>query len=102
MSKFQQVNANPPVLEVKVGANEVIFTTVASMCDNVHYMKFKRQPGGEFKMNCFSDHCSHSYNNFGFKIPQFEMEWLADEGNWPTVIKQINSGYQRIMEVKSR
>lgn len=98
MSKFQQVNANPPVLEVKVGANEVIFTTVASMCDNVHYMKFKRPVGGEFKMSC----SGHSYNNFGFKIPQFEMEWLADEGNWPTVIKQINSGYQRIMEVKSR
>ena len=77
---------------------EVIFHTVASMCDNKHLFKFKKDASGEFKLSC----CGFAYSNFGIENHKYELEWAADEGNFFDVIKMINSGFQVVEEVKSR
>jgi hypothetical protein len=51
MSKYLELRANPPKLTIKEGAREVIFKTVASMCDNIHYITFKKNEEGDFKMS---------------------------------------------------
>ena len=77
---------------------EVIFHTVASMCDNKHMFKFKKDASGEFKLSCNG----FAYSNFGIKGDKYELEWAADEGDFFDVIKMINSGYQLVEKVVSR
>ena len=77
---------------------EVIFHTVASMCDNKHLFKFKKDANGEFKLSCNG----FAYSNFGIKGDKYELEWAADEGDFFDVIKMINSGYQLVEKVVSR
>ena len=77
---------------------EVIFHTVASMCDNKHLFKFKKDASGEFKLSC----CGFAYSNFGIENHKYELEWAADKGDFFSIIKMINSGFQVVEEVKSR
>ena len=77
---------------------EVIFHTVASMCDNKHLFKFKKDASGEFKLSCNG----FAYSNFGIKGNKYELEWAADEGDFFDVIQMINSGYQLVEKVVSR
>ena len=49
MSKYQELLQNPPRLTVKKEAREVIIKTVSCMCDNVHYLKLKKNSEGDFK-----------------------------------------------------
>ena len=77
---------------------EVIFHTVASMCDNKHMFKFKKDASGEFKLSCNG----FAYSNFGIKGDKYELEWAADEGDFFDVIQMINSGYQVVEKVVSR
>tara|TARA_R100000315_G_C5134658_1_gene76941 strand:- start:47 stop:367 length:321 start_codon:yes stop_codon:yes gene_type:complete len=77
---------------------EVIFHTVASMCDNKHMFKFKKDASGEFKLSCNG----FAYSNFGIKGDKYELEWAADEGDFFDVIQMINSGYQLVEKVVSR
>ena len=48
---------------------EVIFHTVASMCDNKHLFKFKKDANGEFKLSCNG----FAYSNFGIKNDKYEL-----------------------------
>ena len=98
MSKYQELILNQPKLTIKNGAREVIFKTVSCMCDNVNYLKFKKNEEGDFKMsgNGFS------LSNWQFKHQTHEIEWEADENEWGGVIAMINSGTAVIEEVKSR
>ncbi len=68
------------------------------MCDNVGYLKFKKNSEGDFKMsgNGFS------LSNWQFKYQVHEIEWTADENGWDEVIKMINSGTSLIESVISR
>jgi hypothetical protein len=50
MSKYIELKRNQPKLTVKKDAREVIFTTVSCMCDNIHYITFKKNADGDFKM----------------------------------------------------
>ena len=77
---------------------EVIFHTVASMCDNKHLFKFKKDASGEFKLSC----CGFAYSNFGIENHKYELEWAADKGDFFSIIKMINSGFQVVEEVRSR
>ena len=77
---------------------EVIFHTVASMCDNKHMFRFKKDASGEFKLSCNG----FAYSNFGIKGDKYELEWAADEGDFFDVIQMINSGYQLVEKVVSR
>jgi len=98
MSKYQELRANPPKLTVKEGAREVIFKTISTMCDNVGYLKFKKNEEGDFKMsgNGFS------LSNWQFKHQVHEIEWEADENMWGGVIAMINSGTAVIESAISR
>ena len=98
MSKYQELRMNKPKLTIKKGAKEVIFKTVSCMCDNVHYLRFKKNSDGEFKM----DGMGFSISNWQMKHPKHDIEWEADENEWGGVIAMINSGTEVIEEVKSR
>jgi len=77
---------------------EVIFHTVASMCDNRHMFKFKKDANGEFKLSCNG----FAYSNFGIPNDKYELEWAADDDRFFNVIQMINSGYQVVERVVSR
>ncbi len=103
MSKFQTLRRSRPVLEVKDNAREVIFKTISSMCDNVHFFNFKKNSEGDFKLRCSGKSgIGHSFSNFGIDNSQEDLEWDADDYNWESVVVQINSGYQVVESVKSR
>jgi hypothetical protein len=97
-SKYRSLRINPPKLEVKENAREVIITTVSCMCDNIHYLTLKKNNEGDFKLygNGFS------LSNWQMGHPAHEIEWTADEGNWDSVFEMINSGTEAISEIKSR
>ena len=98
MDKYLELRANSPKLSIKEEAREVIFKTISCMCDNVGYLKFKKNSEGYFKMsgNGFS------LSNWQFKYQVHEIEWTADENGWDEVIKMINSGTSLIESVISR
>lgn len=98
MSKYQELRQNPPKLTIKEGAKEVIFKTVSCMCDNVGYLRFKKNSDGEFRL----DGMGYAISNWQMKHPKHEIEWEADENMWGGVIAMINSGTSVIEEVKSR
>jgi len=77
---------------------EVILHTVDGMCDNKNMFRFKKDASGEFKLNC----CGFAYSNFGIANHKYELEWAADKGDFFSIIKMINSGYQVVEEVRSR
>jgi hypothetical protein len=98
MSKFIELRQNAPKLTIKEGAREVIFKTVSCMCDNVHHITFKKNDGGDFKMNGNG----FSLSNWQMKNEKHEIEWAADEEGWDEVIAMINSGTAAIESVISR
>ena len=98
MNKYLELRANPPKLSIKGGAREVIFTTISCMCDNVGYLRFKKNEEGDFKL----DGVGFAISNWQMKTTQHDLEWLADEAGWDEVIKLINTGTSKIESVKSR
>jgi hypothetical protein len=98
MSKYSQLLNNPPQLSIRGNAKEVIFTTISVMCDNIGYLRFKKNSEGEFKI----DGMGYAVSNWQMKSPIHEIEWKADEENWNEVIKMINTGTSRIESVISR
>ncbi len=103
MSKYKELLLNKPKLTVKEGAREVIFKTISCMCDNVGYLRFKKNLEGDFKL----DGMGYAISNWQMKAlghqPVYsELEWLADEGAWEKVINLINTGTSQIESVQSR
>ena len=100
MSKYQELIQNPPRVyqEVKKNAKEVIFYVVSCMCDNRYTLHFRKNDRGDFRMSGGR----FSLSNFQFKHKPFEMEWIADEGDWIQVKNMINSGTIKVEDVISR
>jgi hypothetical protein len=98
MSKYRELRLNAPKLTIKEGAKEVIFKTISCMCDNVGYLRFKKNDNGEFRL----DGMGFSISNWQMKHPKHEIEWEADENEWGGVIAMINSGTKAIESVTSR
>jgi len=100
MKKFSysETRNNPPQLKIKGGAREVIFTTVSCMCDNIGFLRFKKNEEGDFKM----DGKGYALSNWQMEHPIHEIEWMADEEAWDNVIKMINTGTSKICEVINR
>jgi len=92
---YESFLANECIVE---NPKEVIFHTVASMCDNEHMFRFKKDASGEFKLNCNG----FAYSNFGISDHKYQLEWAADKGDFFNVIQMINSGFQVVEEVRSR
>ena len=97
-SKYVTLKRNPPRLQVKENARELIITTVSCMCDNIHYLTLKKNNDGDFKL----DTVRFALSNWQMAYPKHDIEWTADEGNWDKVFEMINSGTEVISEVKSR
>jgi hypothetical protein len=97
-SLYVKLRQNPPKLEVKKDARELIITTVSCMCDNIHYLTLKKNSNGDFKL----DTVTFALSNWQMSYPRHDIEWVADEGNWKKVFEMINSGTEVISEVKSR
>ena len=106
MSEYKRIQKKNDLLDfelllgqqVKQDAREVIFHTVASMCDNKHMFRFKKNAEGDFNLTCNG----FAFSNFGIKDDKYELEWAADEGNFFDVVQMINSGYQLVEKVVSR
>jgi len=98
MSKYRELRMNQPKLTIKGGAKEVIFKTISCMCDNVGYLRFKKNDNGEFRL----DGMGYAVSNWQMKHAKHEIEWMADEEGWDEVILMINSGTEVIESVKSR
>lgn len=98
MDKYQELRMNPPKLSIKGGAREVIFKTISCMCDNVGYLRFKKNDEGDFKL----DGMGFAISNWQMNHPQHEIEWMADEERWDEVISMINSGTSKVESVTSR
>tara|TARA_R110000824_G_scaffold55543_3_gene152938 strand:- start:65 stop:370 length:306 start_codon:yes stop_codon:yes gene_type:complete len=101
MSKYQELIHNPYRMhhkEIKENAREVIFYVVSCMCDNRYTLHFSKKDNGDFRMSGGS----FALSNFGFKHKPFEIEWVADEGDWIGVKNMINSGTVKVDKVISR
>ena len=101
MDKYQELIHNPYRMhhkEIKENAREVIFYVVSCMCDNRYTLHFSKKDNGDFRMSGGS----FSLSNFGFKNKPFEIEWVADEGDWIGVKNMINSGTVKVEKVISR
>ena len=98
MSKYIELLNNPPKLEVKKGAREVVINLVSCMCDNKHKWTFKKNDDGDFKINTHG----FAFTNFQTKFDKDEIEWEADEKKWSEVFRMINSGTSKIESLRSR
>lgn len=98
MGTYRELIFNPPTIEVKENASEVIFKTISCMCDNVHHLTFKKDKQGDFRLhgNGFS------LSNWQIKFERFELEWFADDEQWEDVVKMINTGTSKVASVVSR
>ena len=109
MSKYQELLQNPFYMNgktVKENAKEVIFYVVSCMCDNKYTLRFRKNDNDEFKMSGMGFALSNW--QFGLRpfvqggIKPFEIEWIADEGDWIGVKNMINSGTIKVEDVISR
>ena len=98
MSKYSELRNNPPKLEVKENAREVVINLISCMCDNKHKITLKKNDEGDFKLNSHRD----AYSNFQIKFDKDDIEWEADDSNWDEVFRMINSGTKLIANIKSR
>ena len=101
MSKYQELLQNPFYMNgktVKENAREVIFYVVSCMCDNKYTLRFRKNDNDEFKMSGMG----FALSNFQFEFKPFEIEWIADEGDWIGVKNMINTGTIKVEKVISR
>jgi len=97
-SIYRDLLISPPKLEVVKDAKEVVMKVISVMCDNKYTLSLKKNKEGNFKMYTHG----FAYSNFQIKYDMDDIEWTADEGNWPEVFKMINTGTELIQSVKSR
>ena len=98
MKKYSELLKNPPKLEVKENARELVINLVSAMCDNRSKMTLKKNSDGDFKLSCHRD----AYSNFQIKFDRDDIEWEADDKRWEAVFLMINSGTSKIEKIKSR
>jgi hypothetical protein len=99
MSLYQELLQNPPVIKVKDNSKEVVFTTISCMCDNIHYLNFKKNEAGEFKVS------SGKFALSNWQMPgdyKTDLCWAADNDDWTEVIRIINSGTELVQSAKYR
>lgn len=98
MSKYIELLNNPPKLEVKENAREVVINLISCMCDNRHKWTIKKNSEGDFKINTHGS----AFSNVQLKFDRDDIEWEADDNNWSDVFRMINSGTSKIDNIKSR
>jgi|TARA_R110000851_G_scaffold281736_1_gene435216 hypothetical protein len=98
MSKYAELLNNPPKLNAKEGASEVVINLISCMCDNKYKWTIKKNDEGNFKIRTHG----FAFRNFQTKFHKDEIEWEADDSNWDEVFRMINSGTSKIDNLKSR
>jgi hypothetical protein len=98
MSIYLSLRKDPPKLEVKENAREIIITFVSCMCDNVSHMYLKKDQSGDFKLRTDRN----AFSNWQLKYYRHDVEWSADERDWDEVFKQLNSGTSAIQKIRVR
>ena len=98
MDKYRELLNNPPKLEVKENAREVVVNLISCMCDNKHKWTIKKNHEGDFKINTNG----FAFSDFQTKFDRDDIEWEADDNNWNSVFRMINSGVSKIDNIKSR
>ena len=98
MSTYQKTKNNPPALYIKGTPREVKIDLVSNMCDNRYRWTFKKNEEGDYKLNTHM----FAYSNFGLSIRKDDLEWIADEADWTSVINEINRGSSLVTNIKSR
>ena len=101
---YKALRTTPPIIDVKKlkDKKEIIFTMVSCMCDNIAYIRLKKNEQGEFCLNSYISSMGYSFSNFQIAHLSHEIEWAADENKWAEVIRMINTGTSVIGEVISR
>lgn len=96
---YQLRRQSPIAVNVTPDATEVILQLISCMCDNKNTFKFKKSPRtGTFNL----DTGWSAYSNFQIKHEQWELEWLADDGQWDDVVALINTGTSVVDKIFSR
>ena len=85
MSKYRDLFNNPPKLEVKENAREVVINLVSCMCDNKEKISLKKNSEGDFKIKTHGQ----AFSNFQIKFDKDDIEWEADDNNWNRVFRMI-------------
>ena len=98
MTTYQKTKENPPLLYIPGTPREVKIDLVSSMCDNKYRWTFKKNEEGDYKLNTHM----MAYSNFLMKTRKDDLEWMADDGDWPSVFNEINKGSTLVTNVKSR
>ena len=101
MSKYKDLLLSKPKLKIKEKANDVIFTLVSCMCDNVSYIRFYKKDT-EFNLSHYNSNVGLAFSNLQCKFEKHDILWEAEDNNWEKVIEMINSGTSVIAKVKSR
>lgn len=99
MSKYSELVYNPPKIEVtKKDPREVHFKLISCMCDNEYKMTFRRKESGEYSLSAGM----FSLSNFQMRGDMTDLYWAAEDGDWDSVVKFINTGTSVVESVKFR
>jgi hypothetical protein len=98
-SKYGELLQNPPKIKVKKDAKEVVFTTISCMCDNLHRITFKKNENGEFSVSGGGSALSNWQMQGDYRT---DLVWGADDQDWDSVVRVINSGTSKVESVRSR
>ncbi len=99
-SKFKKVDID----EVKKKHCTLIFTIVSCMCDNISYLRLKKdKKENTVQVHYYNDHCSYSFSNMQTEGNGKEnIKWAFLDNNIEEIIRIINTGTVAVSSVKSR
>ena len=106
MSRYMELRnnpADPTVGDLKKDMDIVILEMVSVMCDNVAYLKIKKNDEDTVRINHYNDHCALSFSNLQAEPNAQEMmRWAMMDNNLKEMIRIANSGTSVVASVKVR
>ena len=103
MSIYIDLIQNPPELDIKKDAKEVIFTVISCMCDNISYINFNDYGNGFRVKARLGNGMASSLSNYQMEGDyKTDLQWASDDQDWNFVINKINNGTCKIQSVRSR
>jgi len=80
---------------------KVIFSMVSCMCDNISFVKVEKCDS-HWSVAHYNNNCALSFNNLQCDNNKEEIIWAAENGNWPEVVRILNSGTSKIFDIRSK
>tara|TARA_R110001599_G_C12199672_1_gene655588 strand:- start:257 stop:517 length:261 start_codon:yes stop_codon:yes gene_type:complete len=75
-----------------------VVMTLTDYNSNKYLWTFKQNQDGDYKLSTNGQ----AYGNFQCNVDKYEIEWLADEGKWSEVEREVNRGVKNVYKIKSR